>query len=70
MRCLTLAVLILIHLAGCATRTVSNSPRTAIEQMLLSTAIDTALEKFELPQAKGKKSTSTLQISPVLTLNI
>ena len=55
MRCLTLAVLILIHLAGCATRTVSNSPRTAIEQMLLSTAIDTALEKFELPQAKGKK---------------
>ncbi|MHC4103478.1 MAG: DUF6655 family protein, partial [Planctomycetota bacterium] len=55
MRCLTLAVLIVIHSAGCATRTVSNSPRTAIEQMLLSTAVDTALEKFELPQAKGKK---------------
>ncbi len=55
MRYLTLAVLILIHLAGCSTRTVSNSPRTAIEQMLLSTAVDTALEKFELPQAKGNK---------------
>ena len=55
MRCLTLAVLILIHLTGCSTRTVSNSPRTAIEQMLLSTAVDAALEKFELPEAKGKK---------------
>ena len=55
MKHLILAVLILIHLAGCSTRTVSNSPRTAIEQMLLSTAVDTALEKFELPQAKGKK---------------
>ncbi len=55
MRCLTLAVLIVIHLAGCSTRTVSNTPRTAIEQMLLSTAVDTALKKFELPQVKGKK---------------
>lgn len=49
------AVLILLHLAGCATRTVSNTPRTAIEQMLLSTAIDTALKKFELPELNGKK---------------
>jgi len=54
MRCLTLAVLTVI-LAGCATRTVSNSPRTAIEQMLLSTAVDAALEKFELPEVRGKK---------------
>lgn len=54
MRCLTLAVLMVI-LGGCSTRTVSNSPRTAIEQMLLSTAVDAALEKFELPEAKGKK---------------
>ena len=55
MRCLTLAVLIVIHLAGCSTRTVSNTPRTAIEQMLLSTAVDAALKKFELPRVKGKK---------------
>ena len=55
MKYLTPAVLILIHLAGCATRTVSNTPRTAIEQMLLSTAVDAALKKFELPQVKGKK---------------
>ncbi len=55
MRYLTPAVLILIHLFGCSTRTVSNSPRTAIEQMLLSTAVDTALEKLELPQVKAKK---------------
>jgi len=49
------AVLILIHLAGCSTRTISTTPRTAIEQMLLSTAVDTALEKFELPQVTGRK---------------
>ena len=49
------AVLILIHLAGCSTRTISTTPRTAIEQMLLSTAVDTALEKFELPQVRGRK---------------
>ena len=55
MRYLTPSVLVLIYLAGCSTRTVSNSPRTAIEQMLLSTAVDAALAKFELPQAKGKK---------------
>ena len=54
MRCLTLTVLMLIA-AGCSTRTVSNSPRTAIEQMLLSTAVDSALEKFEMPEARGKK---------------
>ena len=45
----------LFFLVGCSTRTVSNSPRTAIEQMLLSTAVDAALEKFELPEVAGKK---------------
>ena len=54
MKYVTLAVLILIHLTGCSTRTVSSTPRTAIEQMLLSTAVDTALEKFKLPQVNGK----------------
>lgn len=45
----------MVVLAGCGSRTVSNSPRTAIEQMLLSGAVDRALEKFELDEAKGKK---------------
>ena len=54
MKYVTLAVLILIHLTGCSTRTVSSTPRTAIEQMLLSAAVDTALEKFQLPQVNGK----------------
>jgi len=55
MRRLIPAVLILIHLTSCATRTVSTTPRTAIEQMLLSTAVDAALEKFELPHVTGRK---------------
>ena len=42
-------------LAGCGARTVSNTPRTAIEQLLLSGAVDLALEKIELSEAKGKK---------------
>ena len=54
MRYITLIVLMVI-LSGCSTRTVSNTPRTAIEQMLLSTAVDAALEKFELDEARGKK---------------
>jgi hypothetical protein len=50
-----MGVLLSIVLAGCSSRTVSNTPRTAVEQMLLSAAVDAALEKFELPQAKDKK---------------
>lgn len=42
-------------LCGCASRTFSTTPRTAIEQLLLSTAVDTALEKFELQEVSGKK---------------
>ncbi len=55
MKRLILAVIILIHFDGCATRAVSTTPRTAIEQMLLSTAVDTALKKFELPQVRDRK---------------
>lgn len=52
----TLAALtILAGLTGCGQRTVSNTPRTAIEQLLLSGAADRALEKFELPELSGKK---------------
>jgi len=34
---------------------VSNTPRTAIEQLLLSSAVDHALAKLDLPEAAGKK---------------
>ena len=55
MKQIVLAVLVLVYLAGCATRSVSNTPRTAVEQLILSTAIDTALSKFQLPEVAGKK---------------
>lgn len=42
-------------LAGCTSRTVSNTPRTAIEQLLLSTAVDKALDKVSLPGVTDKK---------------
>ena len=48
-------VLAAILTAGCTTRAVSNTPRTAIEQLLLSTAVDTAFEKVNLPDLSDKK---------------
>ena len=41
-------------LGGCTSRTVSNTPRTAIEQLLLSTSVDKALEKLKLPEITEK----------------
>jgi len=41
--------------AGCASRLVTNTPRSAIEQMLLSRAVDMALEKFEMPEVANRK---------------
>jgi hypothetical protein len=50
-----LAVLLtVLCLAGCSSRAVSNTPRTAVEQMLLSVAVDKALEKIDIPQIKNK----------------
>ena len=46
---------ICVFLAGCTTRTVSNTPRTAIEQLLLSTAVDTAFNKLSLPKLTDAK---------------
>ncbi len=40
---------------GCASRTTSSTPRTAIEQLLLSRAVDLSLEKFDLPEVADKK---------------
>ena len=47
--------MLLLLLAGCSSRTVSSTPRTAIEQLLLSTAVDKALDKISLPELSDKK---------------
>jgi len=49
------AIVLLLFLTGCTSRTVSNTPRTAIEQLLLSTAVDKAFEKIRLPELSDKK---------------
>ncbi len=41
--------------AGCSTRTASNTPRTAVEQLLISEAVDLTLKKFKLPELRGKR---------------
>ena len=41
-------------LAGCTTRVVSNTPRTALEQLLLSGAVDAALVKFTPTAVRNK----------------
>ncbi|KKK88137.1 hypothetical protein LCGC14_2746190, partial [marine sediment metagenome] len=41
--------------AGCSSRLVTNTPRSALEQLLLSEAVDRALAKLQLPEISGKK---------------
>ena len=51
-------VLVVVAIAlsgGCSSRPVTNTPRSAIEQLLLSGAVDRALEKFDPPKIRGKK---------------
>ncbi len=48
--------LLLTFTAGCGSRTFTNTDRAAIEQLLLSGAIDNALEKLDIPQVAGKKT--------------
>lgn len=48
--------ILLIFLAGCTTRTFTNTPRAAIEQLLLSGAVDRTVDKFHIPQVAGKKT--------------
>lgn len=52
---LTLMSLATVVQVGCSTRRVTTTGRTAVEQLLLSTAVDKALEKLDLPMVKGKK---------------
>jgi len=47
--------LLVTFTAGCGTRTFTNTQRAAIEQLLLSGAVDNALEKLDIPQVAGKK---------------
>jgi len=42
-------------LNGCVQRVWSHTPRTALEQLVLSGAVDAALAKFEVPELAGKK---------------
>ena len=55
MKYVILLFLFLAFWAGCTTRTVSTTPRTAIEQLLLSTAVDTAFSKISLPKLADAK---------------
>jgi len=55
MKRLLLFTLVFVIAAGCATRKLSTTSRTAIEQLLLSTAVDKALAKFDMPMLKGSK---------------
>lgn len=47
--------MLLLLLTGCTSRAVSNTPRTAIEQLLLSTAVDKVIDKIRLPELSDKK---------------
>jgi len=49
------AVLTCMAIVGCSQRVTSTTPRTALEQLVLSGAVDRALERFKLPEIKGKK---------------
>lgn len=40
---------------GCSSRSTSTTPRTAVEQLLLSRAVDRSLAKFSLDEMQGKK---------------
>lgn len=56
MKHIILASLLLTYPGGCSTRTFTNTPRAAIEQLLLSGAVDNALEKLDIPQVVGEKT--------------
>ncbi|MBX3418607.1 MAG: hypothetical protein KF851_13465 [Pirellulaceae bacterium] len=48
-------ILLLFALAGCTTSRTSDTSRTAIEQLLVSNAVDQSLEKLALPDVAGRK---------------
>ena len=48
-------VLVMLFAAACSSRLVTNPPRSAIEQLLLSGAVDKALARFYLPELVNQK---------------
>ena len=56
MKYIIAANILLIFVTGCTTRIFTNTQRTAIEQLLLSGAVDNAVAKFHIPQVAGKKT--------------
>ncbi len=55
MKRITLTGALIIFLTGCSTRSFTNTPRTAIEQLLLSAAVDNAVQKINIPQITSQK---------------
>lgn len=51
----TLVSIAVLCLGGCTSRLVTNTPRSALEQLLLTGAVDKALAKFEARAVNGKK---------------
>src|SRR5262245_12727664 len=52
---LLLVVSSFFSLVGCATQKESHTPRTGIEQLLTSSAIDQSLDKVDLSPLRGKQ---------------
>ncbi len=48
--------LVLLYSTGCVTRSFTNTDRNAIEQLLLSGAVDNALEELNIPEVVDKKT--------------
>jgi hypothetical protein len=48
------SIVLLAALAGCTSRQFTTTPRAAVEQLLLSAAVDAAMERLELPEVAGK----------------
>ncbi|HUL07068.1 MAG TPA: DUF6655 family protein [Candidatus Acidoferrum sp.] len=55
LRVTALSFLLLLGLAGCSTPRESEPPRTATEQLLISTAVDRALDGLQLKIPEGTK---------------
>lgn len=49
------ALLLCVLVSGCSTPWVTNTPRSAVEQQLLSTAVERAMQQVDLRHYAGKK---------------
>lgn len=55
MKHIIIGIVALQLLGGCTSRALTTTPRSAIEQLLLSGAVDRSLAKLQLPEVAGKK---------------